>query len=176
MRPDLAREFLDDAVDLAEHIAHGHGGIAEHLLAPLDEVRHDLGEDFADQTGKLGQHVDDGRDDVRHGLRQLDHDDWDGFDQGPQELDASLRDLGCCGDQSRHSGLDDLRQGVHQCHQELDAGVNDLRDGRDQELHDGADDLRQCFDQYGKRRKDALSQTEDQLQRAVEDCGQLVQE
>ena len=121
------------------------------------------------------------------GLRQLDHDDWDGFDQGPQELDASLRDLGCCGDQSRHGGPDDLRQGVHQrvdddrqgvhqCHQELDAGVNDLRDGRDQELHDGADDLRQCFDQYGKRRKDALSQTEDQLQRAVEDCGQLVQE
>ena len=156
-------------------------------MAPLDEVRHDLGEDFTDQTGKLGQHVDDGRDDVRHGLRQLDHDDWDGFNQGPQELDASLRDLGCCGDQSRHGGLDDLRQGVHQrvdddrqgvhqCHQELDAGVNDLRDGRDQELHDGADDLRQCFDQYRKRRKDALSQTEDQLQRAVEDCGQLVQE
>ena len=78
--------------------------------------------------------------------------------------------------QGVHQRVDDDRQGVHQCHQELDAGVNDLRDGRDQELHDGADDLRQCFDQYGKRRKDALSQTEDQLQRAVEDCGQLVQE
>ena len=185
MRPDLPRQVSQHVGDLCAEVADQLLGLAAHIRAPLDEVRHDLGENFADQIRELGQHVDDGRDDVRHGLRQLDHDDRDGFDQGAQELDASLDDLRRCGDQSRHGGLDDLRQGVHQrvdddrqgvhqCHQELDAGVNDLRDGRDQELHDGADDLRQCFDQYGKRGEDAIGQAHDQLESAVQERRQLV--
>ena len=185
MRPDLARQVPQNIGDLCAELSDQLLGLAAHVRAPFDEIGHDLSEDFTDQIRELGQHVDDGRDDVRHGLRQLDHDDRDGFDQCSQELDAGPHDLRRCGDQSRHGGLDNLRQGVdqgvddggqgvHQRDQELNAGVNDLRDGGDQKLHDGADDLRQGLDQHGKRCEDAVGQALDQLESAVQERRQLL--